>query len=363
MSIEKKLFKSVALFKQGKLKECLKINKRLADEGYKVAQYNCAVLYYRFFDKKQKGIEYLKKSAAQNLLESSLYLIAIYIYDEDNQNIDAATELMNKWKGPIIDFYRGLVFEIKKDYDSAINYYEKSANVNCWYAQQQLGILYYKIREYDKAEKLLRITAELGKGHSQFYLAVMLTNIHNEEALKNIENVEEAIEWCKKIEINDEGIIPKKGMLGIMHYKLSFVIFNKLDAIGDPTAKFALENFYPKDNEKDELLRKTLEKIESIEKNSDKNCERIIEELGEIKNKTQTNYYGDYYEGNKTENIGENSGNQMVSTGDNTNQSTGKNITQENKSEKKESILKKISIILGCLVSIAGLIALFLDKA
>ena len=131
--------------------EAIKWYKLAAEQGVADAQYNLGLMYYN------------GEGVAQDYMEAfNLFSLAADEAYSDAQN------------------YLGHMYEegqgVEEDHDKAIKWYRLAAEQGNILAYYNLGIFYYRLKNYDEAFNWLRLAAEQGDADAQFGLGWMFNN-------------------------------------------------------------------------------------------------------------------------------------------------------------------------------------------
>ena len=174
---------------KGNYEQAIKELKPLADQGDARAQFWYGNLIFNGLGtpKNMKlGIEFYRLSAEKNF-PLALHELG-HIFDNGlgvEQDIDEAINWYEKaiTEGRVVYSYHnlGMIYQygsknIEVNVDKAIELYKEAANQNYLGSIQNLGIIYHQIKDYDKALKWLNKAADLGVPQANYVLMKMYLN-------------------------------------------------------------------------------------------------------------------------------------------------------------------------------------------
>ena len=174
---------------KGNYEQAITELKPLADQGDARAQFWYGNLIFNGLGtpKNMKlGIEFYRLSAEKNF-PLALHELG-HIYDNGlgvEQDIDEAINWYEKaiTEGRVVYSYHnlGMIYQygsknIEVNVDKAIELYKEAANQNYLGSIQNLGIIYHQIKDYDKALKWLNKAADLGLPQANYVLMEMYLN-------------------------------------------------------------------------------------------------------------------------------------------------------------------------------------------
>lgn len=205
--------------------------KKAADNGDLESCFKLATIYERTGNPKG-AIRYYQIAAEHGHDIAKLYAGRLFFleanYEEAKRYLEGPAQLNNIYALNTM----GVMYDnFFKDPKKAIEYYEKAANLKCTESMYNLAQLLFRLYEYDKAERYLKLGTEYGNKRCEYFLAAFYyrKSMDMFKALSNIsyENTSELSNDIKILNFIDDHLL-------MTDFKVSPLMYEELKEDVEP---------------------------------------------------------------------------------------------------------------------------------